>query len=207
MITQFHRLKRFRIHAGQQDQLPVRLNSRLRQAQLSGTALSKSARAFTITQLHELEAFRPQVLIGSHSDLQILAELSSSGKCDLGSIDYTLIAVTGNGEECLSDLSRVILWQAFGVPVYEVLVDSDGLLLAAECEAHEGWHVRAGLRASISGGKVFMHRGNRKPIFTGYMGEIDTTACACRRQTARILNARPFLRALDVNQTALAAIA
>jgi hypothetical protein len=44
---------------------------------------------------------------------------------------------------------RDMLWDAFGLPVFEQVLDGSNQLLAYECDAHEGLHVRrAGLRLS-----------------------------------------------------------
>jgi len=41
----------------------------------------------------------------------------------------------------LQDAERDALWQAFRVPVYTILLDRKGRLLAYECEAQDGLHV------------------------------------------------------------------
>ena len=41
----------------------------------------------------------------------------------------------------LSDADRDELWRLFQVPVYALLVDEDGCVVAWECEAHDGLHV------------------------------------------------------------------
>ncbi len=44
---------------------------------------------------------------------------------------------------------RDLLWDAFGLPIFEQILDASNHLLAYECEAHDGFHVRrAGLRLS-----------------------------------------------------------
>ena len=45
----------------------------------------------------------------------------------------------------MSDVSRVTLWQGFGVPIFELYLGPDNGLLAAECGAHEGWHLEPGI--------------------------------------------------------------
>jgi len=41
----------------------------------------------------------------------------------------------------LSEIERDQLWQVFQVPVFAVLLDRNGRLLAYECEAQSGLHV------------------------------------------------------------------
>jgi hypothetical protein len=45
------------------------------------------------------------------------------------------------GSPFLSESERDELWQAFQVPVFALLLDHDGRLLAYECEAQSGLHV------------------------------------------------------------------
>jgi hypothetical protein len=45
------------------------------------------------------------------------------------------------GTPFLSEAERDQLWHAFQVPVFAVLLDRDGQLLAYECEAQSGLHV------------------------------------------------------------------
>lgn len=44
---------------------------------------------------------------------------------------------------------RDLLWEAFGLPVFEQVLDGSNHVLAYECDAHDGFHVRrVGLRLS-----------------------------------------------------------
>jgi phenylacetate-coenzyme A ligase PaaK-like adenylate-forming protein len=195
--------RRFRLQPSTQIDLPVRLTPRLRQAQFSGSGISNTARPFTTAQLSELEAFQPQVLIGTAAELSEVAGYSATGACELSSVDYALIVLTCPGMEPLSDVDRVVLWQAFAVPVYEVLATRDVPFLAAECEAHDGWHIQAGFRASLTNGEAVLQRGSRMPVSTGFAAEIESNKCACGRETARLMNPRRILR----SRPALAATA
>ena len=40
----------------------------------------------------------------------------------------------------ISEEDRDFIWNTFGVPVFEYLLDADGRILARECEAHDGLH-------------------------------------------------------------------
>jgi len=52
-----------------------------------------------------------------------------------------VFALNYPGAPFLSESERDRLWQMFEVPVYALLLDRDGRLLAYECEAQEGLHV------------------------------------------------------------------
>lgn len=55
-----------------------------------------------------------------------------------------VVVFTYDGGAGLSPLDRELLWQAFGVPVFEQYLSSDNKLLASECDAHSGLHVVSG---------------------------------------------------------------
>src|SRR5581483_2647827 len=118
--TKIRQLRRPRSH---RRQLPFPAVPTLRVAQLGSAATAfDSVEAFPRERWNELESFRPHVLVGSPSDLRRVAELSQRGILDLESIDHAMFALTRCGDQPLSDVSRVVLWQAFGVPLYELFV-------------------------------------------------------------------------------------
>ncbi|MBV8841197.1 MAG: hypothetical protein JO307_00170 [Bryobacterales bacterium] len=59
------------------------------------------------------------------------------------SLTHAVIALALSPEELLSETQRDRLWRAFRVPVFEQIVTENGALLAAECEAHDGFHIEA----------------------------------------------------------------
>jgi len=52
-----------------------------------------------------------------------------------------IFALNYPGFPFLSEIERDQLWQVFQVPVFAVLLDRNGRLLAYECEAQSGLHV------------------------------------------------------------------
>jgi hypothetical protein len=177
---------RFRATRSQQNELPLRIKPDLRQAQLSGVPLSAAVVCFSCRQVIDLEAFRPHVLIGAFEDLERMADQVALGIADLSSLDHAILALTGCGEAPLGDKLRVVLWQTFGVPVFEILVAPDGAVLAADCEAHEGWHLQRNARATTFDGELLVVQKGRHAIRTGLSGQIETGLCACGRATPRL---------------------
>ncbi len=51
------------------------------------------------------------------------------------------MVVFSTPEQRLTEGDRARLWRQFEVPVFEQVVDSSGVLLASECEAHLGLHI------------------------------------------------------------------
>ncbi len=163
-------------------------------AQVSAAAISfDSVEVFCRDRWDQLELFRPGVLVGSAADLRSLAELAERNIVDLASIDHATFVLTGCGDRPVSDICRVVLWQAFGVPVYELFVGPGGVLVACECEAHEGWHVERGVTLSLVDGEIVLEgagpnaRG-RAGTPTGLSACIDDEICPCGRAGTRLTN-------------------
>src|ERR1022692_967180 len=96
--------------------LPFPVSPILRLAQLSPGARFADAEPFTPKRWSDLQVFGPHVVIGSLVELQRLAKQVQSGSLDMSSIDRALVLLTRFGSDPLNDLSRVALWQTFGVP-------------------------------------------------------------------------------------------
>ena len=88
----------------------------------------------------------------------------------------------------LRDTARAVFWQAFSVPVYELLLGGDGSLLAAECEAYEGWHVEKGVTFSSLQGQLWYSTRRGYSGGTGLTGGIEAQPCPCGRSGQRLMN-------------------
>lgn len=159
----------------------------LRVAQIAKTASFDSVKAFRHGEWGALEHYRPRVLAGNAADLREAAQRVSAGAIELSSVDHAIFVVTDCGAAPLTDVSRVVLWQAFGVPVYELFVGKGGIL-AAECETHDGWHVEPGASFWVAHGELLLDGFGAKGTRTGLSGSIETTTCPCGRQGLRLMN-------------------
>ena len=54
--------------------------------------------------------------------------------------EFPIVVFSCVGDPLLSDEDRDFVWEVFGVPVFEYLLDGHGRIIARECEAHEGMH-------------------------------------------------------------------
>ena len=54
-----------------------------------------------------------------------------------------VVVLAGPRYGVLTEDDRDLMWQRWGVPVYEFLTDAGGVVVASECDAHEGLHVHA----------------------------------------------------------------
>jgi hypothetical protein len=132
--------------------------------------------------------FAPNVVVGSAAELRRLAERAVSMSLDTSSIDRALVVTTYYGSKPLTDLLRVILWQAFGVPMFELYLGLDNGLLCAECDAHEGWHLAPGIGCSpLDDGEMVLSGGGNNGLRTGFTASLDPNPCPCGRPSPRLL--------------------
>ncbi len=127
---------------------------------------SGNVRVFPQGWCEEAAAFRPAAIAGTRAQLTALLGTQSI------SLTHALIAVLLAGEKLLTEGERERFWRAFGVPIFEQIVDQDGQLMASECEAHNGLHVDSAEVELKSFG------------LEGY--QLDETPCGCGRKSARL---------------------
>ncbi len=177
--------------------LPFPVTPRLRVAQITPSCAAFDAvEVFPCEEWSALEAFSPHVLLGTVADLRRVHEFTQRNGFGLASVDRAVFVVTRCGDQPVDDISRVILWQAFGVPVFELFIGLRGVLLASECDAHEGWHVEPGAHFSTSKGELLVDMPGRRAIATGLTGALTAEICSCGRTGTRILRveAVPLIR-------------
>ena len=104
-----------------------------------------------------------------------------------------MVVLTYSYSALLDDVFRVTVWQTFGVPVYELLVGPNNALIAAECEAHDGWHLEPQTAVFFAGEQITCRVGSHSPVQTGWTGRIELERCACGRDSARLMDlSRPY---------------
>jgi len=114
--------------------------------------------------------FAPQAIAATLAQLEAIAATGIS-------VSHAIV-VLGKWEDArLSETDREMLWTRFRVPVFEQIVDGNGTLLAAECEAHCGLHIATETMSPET------PRARR-----GETDRIDESACACGRKTARLIS-------------------
>ncbi|MBV9406056.1 MAG: hypothetical protein JO211_11990, partial [Acidobacteriaceae bacterium] len=80
-----------------------------------------------------------------------------------------------------------------------------GILLASECEAHEGWHIEETAKFSLVKGELLVDMPGRPAASTGLSGSLESEICVCGRPGLRVMNIEPV--ALIRVRRALAATA
>ena len=116
---------------------------------------------------------RCAVLSGSFAQLVKGAAAGVQAECAVFALEYP-------DRPFLDQHERDVLWQAFQVPVFALLLDRKGRLTAWECEAQEGLHVGG----AWTGEALWVHR----LLASGW--ELDDTPCECGRPGRRLLRVR-----------------
>lgn len=101
---------------------------------------SRRVRVFPAGWNDEAARFAPAVLAASPADLLALARRWNPS---WDRPTHALVALTHASDSPLAEPARDLLWDTFGLPVFEYLLAEDGALLAAECDAHDGLHLLA----------------------------------------------------------------
>jgi hypothetical protein len=187
-------IRRFRSRPVARIKLPFPTAPKLRLAQLSRGPRFESVEPFKPKRWVELESYRPRVLIGRAADLQRLGEHVELGMIELESVDHAIVVLTYYGSQPITDVLRVMLWQRFGVPIYELYLGPDESLLASECAAHEGWHLEPGTQLAMLDDELILDSEGNYGLRTGLTGSLESTPCACGRAGERLLDVEAVSR-------------
>jgi hypothetical protein len=147
-----------------------------------------------------LFSFAPQVLAGTTEHLEAFADGVFEGLWQAPALDTAVFNLTTVGHIPITAAQRDKLWRAFRVPVYELLFDGNSGILASECEAHEGWHVRhQQLRFDLKSGAIlFRNNGlGSSPLATGLTAAGLDGVCPCGDEApllreVRAIESRPL---------------
>ena len=104
---------------------------------------NRRLRIFDQAPWRSLARWKPQAIAGPAGALRALALAVRQGQVSLPPLTYPAVVFTGIEHGLLYASDRDLLWRVFGVPLFEQLRGLGGELLAAECEAHHGLHVRS----------------------------------------------------------------
>ncbi len=126
-----------------------------------GLRSSGSIQVFDRGWCPEAAAYRPAAIAGTWQRLEPLLSLK------MESLTHAVIVLARRGDPLLTFERRQRLWRAFRVPVFEQIIGENGILLAAECEAHAGLHIES-------------------PKFDPAGHAIETEKCGCGRTAPRL---------------------
>jgi hypothetical protein len=129
---------------------------------LRGIRARGHVRVFAKGWCAEVSKFAPQAIAGT------LAQLEAIAATDIA-VSHAIVVMGRWKDSRVSEADRDWLWARFRVPVFEQIIARDGVLLAAECEAHCGLHIES------------------KSLTLGPTDEIDVSPCLCGRTTPRLI--------------------
>jgi len=84
-------------------------------------------------------------------------------------VERAVFALRGVSEPFLTVEERDKLWELFRVPIYALLLDGRGTVVACECEVQEGLHLKEGYSAGV------------------LFGRVASTLCECGRPGSRLM--------------------
>jgi hypothetical protein len=140
-----------------------------------------------------MQRFAPQSLAAAPHQLVFLAQHRKTYQRCLQSLRHSLVLVFRTEQPWLDPRDRDLLWDAFGLPMYEQIYSATGLL-ATECEAHDGLHAAKGADWTVGLTGELWYREpaswweDRGETFapSGLFGSVDGAACPCGRRTPRL---------------------
>jgi hypothetical protein len=141
------------------------------------------------------EIWNYESVAGTVPALRRLAEAASESGLESTSLTRSLIIFTGFGREALTPEDRDLFWRVFQVPIFEQFLGPDGELLAIECEAHEGLHIRHDCRFELQGsGELTAAVDGTAPWDTGLTACVTSEMCACGEPGPRLVEMLPLAR-------------
>lgn len=144
----------------------------------------------------DLIPYEPNIIAGEPDILTNLAEYVFHGAWENPPVDTAIFPLITIGQGPMPEDQRLRVWRAFRVPIYELLIDADEGILASECEAYEGWHLRhPRLRFDLRTGKiVFQKYGlSASPIPTGLTADGLDGICGCGSASPLLRNVRALI--------------
>ncbi|MGH9673057.1 MAG: hypothetical protein ACRD44_07730 [Bryobacteraceae bacterium] len=157
--------------------------------------LERRVEVFMQTSPRELESFRTEILAAPLRALRCLAVKALQGRLRLPHLRYGVLVFSGLGFEPPRAWDRELFWRAFQAPVFTQLRGLHGELLAFECEAHRGLHVRTDqavfeVRPELHTELLVTSLANlRYPVprlATGMTATIEHSPCGCGLGTPRL---------------------
>jgi hypothetical protein len=98
-------------------------------------------REFDPADLDGIRQFSPEALVAPLETALDFAVQSLTGQAVIPSLQLAVVVLTRRGGMPLTPSHRDVLWRAFAVPAFEFLRSSSGVVIARECEVHDGLHI------------------------------------------------------------------
>ena len=168
----------------------------------------KSARLFSPEEMRRVAAYGPEALAAPGWLLAEFARRIDSGLLPPLALRQYVSAFTGPAEGALRQDHRDLFWRVFRVPVFEQFLAFDGSVAAAECEAHDGLHVREDqailefARSEILLTSLTDLETPAVRVRTGLAADLLLSPCGCGEPGVRLAAVRPLAANLEIAVTA-----
>jgi hypothetical protein len=137
-----------------------------------GFRSKRHIREFELHDIAGIQTFAPEILVAPLETATDLAAWQLSGQIALPSLQLAVVVLTRIEDAPLTWSARDLLWNAFGLPIFEQLRDSTGTVIARECEVHDGLHfAQSALPNAMTGRLDF---------------EVAVDPCDCGAETPRL---------------------
>ena len=145
-----------------------------------------------------LKRFGAGALAAPISVLREIAGAIDRGQQELPALKHFVVSFTGGDYGEMREEDREQFWRVFQVPVFEQRVGFDGRVVAYECEAHDGLHVKpesvafeATAEAELLMTSLTDLRYPTLRVGTRMTRSIELECCGCGNATPRLIAARP----------------
>jgi hypothetical protein len=160
--------------------------------------IGRSGRLFSPEEMRRVVAYRPEALAAPGWLLAEFARRIQSGLLPPLALRQYVAAFSGPAEGALAPDHRDLFWRVFQVPVFEQFLAFDGSLAAAECEAHDGLHVREDrailefARSEILLTSLTDLETPAVRVRTGIAADLLLSPCGCGEPGVRLAALRPL---------------
>jgi len=160
---------------------------------LPGFKLPGNIREFAAPNTAGFRSYAPNALVAPLNTALLLADDKTRGRLDLATLDTAIVVATRIDDSPLAPHHRELLWNAFQVPVFEMLLGWDGSVIGWECEVHQGLHLDPDRTlATIREGELLLTdlTNPEAPVVlarTGYSANLIADPCDCGQTSPRVL--------------------
>jgi hypothetical protein len=159
-----------------------------------GFTADGAIRQFAAREAGQLHDYVPEALVLPLQAALTLADQKQRKLLNLPALTAAVVVLTSLDDTPFAEHHRTLIWQAFGVPVFEQLQGWDGVVIARECEVHDGLHIdETAVIIEKDGIELIVTQltALEDPILrvrTGLTCTIVTEHCECGAETPRLRN-------------------
>lgn len=160
---------------------------------VGGPDALESPRSHRAEHWWKLNMSETRLLAAPPSVLRRITAAVLAGELTLPKLDDAIVVLNSITDGALYSGERDLLWQVFGVPIFEQWIGFDGELIAWECDAHDGLHLNSPqvhLEANSDGFRLTSWDARRTPVLRldcGFRTELSQEPCRCGHPSPLLL--------------------